>query len=52
MIDSLHQNITAITGIPDLGNRLMLIGPVIFVILVAIVLVYFKKKEVDEKAGI
>ena len=52
MRDSLQQNISNVANIPDVGVRITYLIAIVFMIAIAAVLVYFKMKESDEKAGI
>ena len=52
MRDSIQQNVLDIADIPDSATRVTYLIAIIFMIVIAIVLGYFKMKESDERLGI
>lgn len=52
MRDTLSQHANTFAGIPDIGTRITLFVVITFMLIVTILLVYFKMRESDDKKGI
>ena len=48
MNQDLQNTMNSLAGIPDLSTRIMILFPVLFILIIAMILIYLRMKEVEQ----